>query len=262
MTGLGIYIPTRSRPHLQTTLSRLPKHYQDRAFLVIDEDQVAMHRGVHSNIIVAPPEANRMGAIRQWLLERSADRNEKMLMLDDDLVFSVRKEPGSVRLTQATRPDIARIFADIEKQLRNFIHVGVSLREGNNHVEDSWRDVGRMCRAIAYDAPMVVGARARFDRTEAKDDFDMTLQLLRAGYPNRVLYWAAQNQSGSHTKGGASDWRTFESMKADSHLLEELHPGLVTAVEKQTKSSWQGKSRWDVRCGWAKAYRQGQESLL
>jgi hypothetical protein len=81
----------------------------------------------------------------------------------------------------------------------------------------------------------------------------MTLQLLRAGYPNAVITEFVHNQAGSNTEGGCSAYRDAKMMESSARKLAKLHPGFVKVVTKETKTSWGGGERVDVQIAWKKA---------
>ena len=146
------------------------------------------------------------------------------------------------------------MFSVLEYFLENYIHVGISAREGNNRVQSNLKENTRMMRLLGYNKPEVLKTGARFDRIDTKQDFDMTLQLLRKGHKNAVLYSFAHNQPGSNNTGGCSVYRDPEMMDRCSHELAALHPDFVKVVEKQNKTGWGGGIRPDVRIAWKKAY--------
>ena len=117
-----------------------------------------------------------------------------------------------------------------------------------------------MMRLLAYDKQKVLDTGAKFDRIDTKQDFDMTLQLLRKGYKNLVFYKYAHNQSGSNARGCCSVYRNPEMMDRCSNELAALHPDFVKVVEKYTKTSWGGGIRTDVRIAWKKAYESYTQS--
>jgi hypothetical protein len=98
-------------------------------------------------------------------------------------------------------------------------------------------------------------------RVPVMEDFDLTLQLLRAGFPNRVSYEFCWNQRGSGSEGGCSTYRTGEMQAAAARRLAELHPDFVKVVTKSSKSNWkQGdmQERVDVIVQWRKAFEAGR----
>jgi hypothetical protein len=102
--------------------------------------------------------------------------------------------------------------------------------------------------------PEILRRVCELGRIEHREDMDYTLQLLRAGYPNRVNYRLAVGQKAYNAKGGASLERTMEASNADAEKLAELHPGLVRVAEKNYKQSIKRK---EVVCSWKKAAKEG-----
>ncbi len=134
--------------------------------------------------------------------------------------------------------------------------VGISARQGNNRQEDTRVFNTRMNNAYAMHCDTLRKNPIRWDRMPLMEDFDVTLQLLRLGYENAVLYEFAWNQSGgSSAAGGCSGYRTNEMQAQCAGRLKELHPDFVTVVTKKAKGgAWKGmEERKDVRMQWKKA---------
>lgn len=257
---MKIYIHTSGRPHKQTTLRGFSKKLLEDTVLVVQAKQFTDHEhryGKRCEVVALPDHITKLSPTRQWILE-NAETNE-FVMLDDDLTFSYRLPGTGVKLHKANEQVIESMFADMEELLKGgYAHVGISAREGNNHVDAGVKTVGRMMRILGYNKATVFEEQCRLDRVETKQDFDMTLQLLRKGWPNAIIYSYAHNQPGSNNAGGCSIYRTPEVMARCSHELAALHPDFVTVVEKETKSSWGGGTRTDVRIAWKKAYESYQ----
>ncbi len=252
---MHIYIHTYGRPNMQITLRSFSEELRKRTTLVVQEREAHKYRphlDTGLSVVALPPEIQTLSPTRQWILENA--ETDKFVMMDDDLTFSHRLEDTGVRLHKSTQQHIKRMFDRIEAQLDNYLHVGISAREGNNHVAANSKEIGRMMRILAYRKTDVIKSGARLDRILTKQDFDMTLQLLRLGHPNLVLYNFAHNQPGSNNAGGCSAYRTPDIMSKCSHELAALHPEFVKVVEKETKTSWGGGTRTDVRISWKKAY--------
>lgn len=91
------------------------------------------------------------------------------------------------------------------------------------------------------------------------EDFDLTLALLRHGYPNRVSFCYSQGQrSGSQSPRGCSSYRDKVFMETSAEELVKHHPKFVRAVKRKTKSAWWGDERTDVVVSWKKAYKEGR----
>lgn len=248
-----IYIHTAGRPERQTTFKSFTPALMERTRLVVQAHEYKEYiRPGYPTLMVLPKNITKLSPTRQWILE-NAETN-KLVMMDDDLTFSYRKLASGVKLLKGNSESIERMFNVLELTLNEYVHAGISAREGNNRIETPSKDVGRMMRLLAYDREKVLSSGCRFDRLETKQDFDLTLQLLRKGMPNRVWYDYAHNQPGSNNAGGCSVYRTQEVMNRCAHELEGLHPDYVTVVDKTTKTSWGGGTRTDVRIAWKKAY--------
>ena len=207
------YILSAGRPNTQPTWEALPQSVRDFTRVVIQQKERELYgefiEEFPDNYLILPVDIDRISPTRQYLLDHC--QSEKLIMLDDDLTFSYRKTLSSVKLTPQTPQEVERMFSDINYTLDSYSHVAVSTREGNNRVQESVKEVGRALRFHAMVAP-VVRQNARFDRIEFKQDFDYTLQMLRAGYPNLIFYNYAHNQPGSNKPGGCSTYRSHEPM--------------------------------------------------
>lgn len=242
------------------TVSNLSRNCRERTFLVVQQREEAawLRRGIPDRVqlLVLPEEIQTLSPTRQWILEHAAQNGmQKICLMDDDLRFSHRREGYGVKLFDSKDEDVDRMFAALEKSLDNHLHTGISAREGNNHVEESEKEIGRMMRVLAYRPADVLATGARFDRIRTKQDFDMTLQLLRKGYKNLIRFDYAQDQvGGSQAVGGCAAYRTPQMMSEDAENLRALHPDFVKIVEKKTKGAWGGGVRVDVQIAWKKAY--------
>ena len=252
---MEIYVLTAGRPNAQPTWEALPQNIREITRVVIQTKERELYAKFEEqnpdNYHILPLGIERISPTRQYLLDHC--QSKKLIMLDDDLTFSYRGTAGSVKLTPQTPKEVERMFTDINKALDRYAHIAVSTREGNNHVEEDKKEVGRALRFHAMVAP-TVREHARFDRIEFKQDFDYTLQMLRAGFPNLIFYNYAHNQPGSNKPGGCSTYRSHEVLERCAHELHALHPDFVTVVEKETKGAWGGGVRTDVRIKWKQAY--------
>jgi hypothetical protein len=106
-----------------------------------------------------------------------------------------------------------------------------------------------MIYSLGYYLPKVV-EECELGRIETREDMDVTLQLLRKGYPNAVWHTTVANQRKYNAPGGATNERTVESMNADAYKLARLHPGYVRVDDKRYKTS---VPRLEVHCSWKKA---------
>jgi hypothetical protein len=182
-------------------------------------------------------------------------------MFDDDLRFSVRISPDDTKLRQATHEDLDRRLTDLGAELCELVHVGWSMRQGNNTVKGAtYIKNARMCYVLGYDCKKILelelSGNLELGRIRFREDMDLTLQLLRLGYSNTVYFDVAADQvSGFAAKGGCSDERTLEASNAEAYRLAELHPGLVKVVDKNYEGSL---NRKEVVVQWKKSFAQSQ----
>lgn len=269
---MKLYVHSAGRATVgqQVTLKEMTPAMRKGASLVVQHAQrdayAPVAKELGTKLLVLPPGIDKLSPTRQWLLENA--EKDKFAMMDDDLFFAVRLDSVKFRVFNSLTPkqaqtyNITDMMEHVESMLDAFIHVGILDRSGANRVtEEPYVEVKRMMRFLAYRKKAVLKTGARFDRLVTKQDFDMTLQLLRAGYPNAVLTTYVQDQrGGSNTKGGCSVYRTEKTSEAAAHALAKLHPRYVKVVEKTTKSGWFDKSqpgtRTDVQIAWKKAFEE------
>lgn len=253
---MHIYIPTYKRVGKQATYANLPKPLRTRTILVCPASEIPRHRSLMGPDVLCleqPEDITTIAQKRAWIIQQCP--HEKLLMLDDDLEFHARGG-GQLKKGNATPERLIAFFEEFEKMLDSYAHVGISPRQGNNRLEGDWIENTRMNFALGYQVS-IARSVIQFNRMPFREDFDYTLQLLKAGYPNIVAADIAVSPAGYHSQGGCSDERTVEKSNAAAHLLAELHPGLVRVVEKEYTSSLPRK---EVVISWKKAYEMGKGS--
>ncbi len=249
---MNIYIPSLGRVSTQTTLLGLPPDVREKVTLVVPPYEYPMYFEMWGDTcLIEKPEVSGIGSVRQWCVEQSP---EKVLMLDDDLTFFTRRKDEPTKFQNSTDEDIKTWLHDFESMLDGYAHMSLAPREGANRDTNQYRWNIRMLRVLAYRSELLRDLGIRFDRLPVMEDFDVSLQLLRAGFPSCTLNEWCQNQYGSGTKGGCSTYRTLEVQAQGANGLYRNHPDFVTVVEKTTKTAWGGATRKDVRVAWKKAY--------
>lgn len=272
-----IIIPTYRRADRQTTLNGLPPAWQKKTVLVCDkqdrralmQDRTVSKTGCRLQVCPSETIAQKRAWIIQWYAEHAP--GEKIIMLDDDLRFCRRdysRKPTFI--AKATHEDIDLMLRLVEKKLEKFAHVGIAARQGNNNLEAQqrknhglstpkelrWWPNYRMIYALGYNTKILM-KECKLGRIEHREDMDYTMQLLRKGYPNRVLVeWTVDQLYNS--RGGASVDRKIEDSNTDAEKLARLHPGLVKVVERKYKQS---VPRKEVVCYWKKAYDWSQKGV-
>jgi hypothetical protein len=251
---LQIIIPTRGRIDGQLTLQSLPRELRKRTTIVCPENEAVALSYEHADVeIVVQPDPNwTIAQKRKWIIEEwHRCGYEKILMFDDDLSFATRITEGDWRLREIRGEELGAEIRRLEKKLGpEFPHVGFGPRQGNNSLKEvGWKTPSRMMYSLGYYLPIVV-KECELGRIETREDMDLTLQLLRKGYPNAIWHTTVNDQRKFNAPGGATNERTIERSNADAYKLARLHPGYVHVVDKAYKAS---VPRKEVRCSWQKA---------
>lgn len=265
---MKILIPTYRRPNVQTTFANLPTEWRKETVMVVDEQDAqelksqAAFAGV--DFWVRPEGIKGIAQKRKWMLENILE--DKVAMMDDDLSFEVRCTPEeAVGLESATRAatpeDIGIWLSGLDRKLDDYAHAGFSVRRHNDKLPAGWFENSRIQCVLGY-RPAVMREHCELGRIELREDFDYTLQLLRKGFPNAICSEILFSQN-YNAPGGVSTYRTLEYNNAQARVLENLHPGLVKAVQRKYKTQ-KGDTdgglgeRVEVICHWKKAYKEGE----
>lgn len=245
---MEIWIPSRNRV-FQETFTSLPQELRERVHFAVPYDSSDV---VGAYVVKTPIEINGIGPTRQWIIDQAQDK--KIVMLDDDLVFAARREDEPTKFREATSGELSTLIGNIDALLNNYAHVGVATREGGNRDTDDYRLNTRLLRVLAYRTDVLRNEGIRFDRLELMEDFDVALQLLRAGYANIKINWMVHNQRSSNSPGGCSTYRTLEKQSQAARGLRDYHPKFVSVVQKTTKTAWNGATRDDCIIQWKRAF--------
>lgn len=259
---MRIFIPTYGRAsiHLQTTLKELIS-WGVHPTLVVNSGGPA-HVEEYRNALVslkgeftlwaAPDDIRGIGPVRDYII-RELSGGGKVLLLDDDLVFYVRREDDREKFEQGSIESFRDMLECIEETLDDYPLVGIAAREGGQRNTERFVENTRIMRLLAYDAGVLLREAIKFSDIEFMEDFHVALSLLERGYENCVVNDWCHNQRGSGTEGGCSATRTLERHCEAAHKLKELHPEFVRLTEKTTKTAWGGATRTDVVVSWKKA---------
>ena len=256
---MRIFIPTKGRRNNQLTLKNLPQKIRERVTVVVPQGEAPAFKMNYPMVTVLVQPDPNMGIAhkRKWILDTAhTECVEKLVMLDDDLRFAVRREDEPARFRVATYDDIITAFFQLEAILSEDIpHAGFSARGagiGEAAQKGGWQLGKRMMYVLGYHVPTVI-ANAEFGRISTHEDMDVCLQLLTKGFPNSVNYSFVVDQKFGNP-GGCTDERTIEISSANALKLAELHPQFVRATRKEYKDS---PSRVEVTCQWLQAMHAG-----
>ncbi len=253
--GMVIVIPTFGRTDRQITLRETPRELHKFIHLAApaSEHAALQNNTDHRQLIIQPPKIKTIHQKRQWIMEWARDVGvKKVMMLDDDMFWQARG-PGGLIKANATPAHIVTVMREMSTLLGEFAHAGFSSRLGNNRVTSDYARTTRMMHSLGYNVAAFHKAGARFDRVHGKEDFDVTLQLLKKGYDNCVVYHTCISPGKYDAPGGCSTERTLETANANALRLKEHHPEFVSVVEKAYKNS----PRLEVMMKWKKAFQFG-----
>lgn len=215
---------------------------------------------------VLPKGLKGLSATRQHIIEKTPF--QYICMLDDDITnIAYRRDPGKIRLYAATPAEINELFQWCGRQLVKFAHCGISSRNNNHTHPDNFSITGgRLNSMLCYDVEVLRRHDFRFDRVRCMQDFDMTLQLLRAGYVNPISFKGSMDvrsvptKSSREHKGGCDDYRTPAMQTASAKKLAKLHPEFVKLREKLMTGTFAGTRITDVTVQWRKAYESSKHN--
>jgi hypothetical protein len=263
---MRLFIPSLGRADRihQGTLGKLPTSLHSNTTVVCQAHEASAYRAALLNtpdveLMVLPKSITRIEPTRRHIAEACDMVGvEKFCMLDDDIEFYIRRDQEADhdewwKLTAPGPEDIYEMFASISRALHQYAHVGVSGREGNNRTREGEVENTRYMRLLAYRTADYLATEG--GRVHIMEDFDVALQMLRAGLPSLVFYRFAQGQSKTQADGGCSVWRTHQVHNAGAEKLAELHPGFVRTRQKQNKTDREGfGTRTEVTVYWKKAF--------
>jgi len=217
------------------------------------------------------PEGDVSGiaTTRQWIADRAVREGcDRFFMIDDDLKFAVRGKTGlsqgekgwDYRLTPSEDVDSVEMFEYLDTLLDDYQHVGVSTRDGNNHNPGFFAcsNATRCIRCVGFRLDNFKSGKVRYrPEVEGREDLDLSLQLLRLGYPNLVTFHWAQDQKSADNPGGLEGLRNQKQLYETANKLVELHPAYVKTRTKVNKTGRMAGERTEVTIFWKKALANG-----
>ena len=272
-----ICVPSSGRANRQQTLWHLHLSGITETFrvaVVVYAHEVAAYKKMsfkgkrikNVEVIAVPDTYRGIARKREYILTKLAAKLDTRLVmvLDDDLSFCHRSDIDNVDMPyiNSDHDEMHRMVKRLTYWLEEkFIHVALISRQANRQTGMKWLQPSRAMNAHAFDTLrlrwLVRKGLVEFGRVKLMEDFDLTLQLLRLGYPNRVSCQYAWTTV-SNLKGGCSEYRTEKMQRRAAERLAELHKPFIRLVQRKAKT-WKGLTeRLDVRCSWKKAYAAGR----
>lgn len=253
---MDLIIPTRGRyaPGQQATWLALFAAGLNPILLVRpDEEELYEANYPQATLHVLPVGVEGIAATRDYIIYGMRG-DDRVVMLDDDLHFAARREDNMTLFRPCTNEDLRNMEESLKNLLEAYAHCGIGAREGGNRNTEPVMLNTRTLRVLGYRRDIIKKHGLNFMPMLLKQDFHMTLQLLRLGYDCPLAnMWVSNQAKGSNAPGGCSVFRSPALMEQMALKLAELHPGFVRVVQKTTKTAWGGESRTDVTVAWKEA---------
>ena len=257
---IPIYIPTRGRMNNQVTWDSIGPEAREYAALVCPQEEINWHTKQGRDCINRG-EIKGINNVRQFILEHAMEAgHDKIIVLDDDLIFGRRIHGMAANLRKTNQEEMHELWERMEWLLMNHTHVGLSPRQMNDkHFPDTVKYGMRQNAVHAIRPEIIHNLGIRYDAMDLMEDYYVTLKLFQLGHRNAVIVdWTWDQRGASGAAGGCSSYRNAELQEQASLALAEEFPMYVKAVQKETKTGWEGmKTRWDVRVQWRKAAKDG-----
>lgn len=255
LKDVTVVIPSSGRPDRQITYQQLPQWIRHRTRIAIPAQESGLYKKWGGSCLwLIPTSIKGISHTRRYLMSHCKTRY--LLMIDDDMTFAYRPDMLENKLVALPPEDekITELLLHWRELMGKYIHVGLGARQWNSWYDKPIYLCTRMFNTYMYDLEIVRQVNPKLGRVPVMEDFDLTLQLLRAGYKNAVIWQWCWNQAASNAPGGCSQYRTLELQEQAANKLVQLHPQFVK-LRKAQADSWKGMyERIDVQVYWKKAY--------
>jgi len=159
---MELLIHTYGRPHAQKTWESVGLLQNKDVKLVVQERERHLYKNYP--VVVLPGELTKLAETRQWLYSEYSGA-EKIVILDDDLVFAARRSDDPTKFRPAELDDLETLFNTMEGLLGpEHPLVGVGAREGGNRITDHLVRCTRQMRVHGIYVPTYRELGVRFDR--------------------------------------------------------------------------------------------------
>jgi hypothetical protein len=264
---MNIYIMTRGRVGRQHTWNALPDRIRERTHLVIPHTEFGAHiaAGIPVfNLHTAPHWVKNYSDKFKWLVELD-DGNDKAVIIDDDLKFSipVLNDLGERRLQTVPDQDpaISYGFDYIEELLDDTALVSFHPRQMGHTKEPPYVENGKVVCVQGINRRLV-GDIPDLNKFPILADVVLNATLLSRGMGNKIITTLFIDWYPCQAPGGCSETRTAEIQAEACYWLEERFGPYIKAVEKEAKSGWLGGKRVDFRGQWKALYAAGASAVL
>lgn len=251
-----VYIPTKGRTSVDLkTLQQVLAYSNINPVIVCPKAEAETFQSQYLNLSIKVVDKKYLGQVWQTIVEECPTTG--VMILDDDLRFAVRYLEIHDWLEQVAKKELDEMFQWMEDQLdAGYAHGAISIRKGNHFQENSFRDCGNAKDCLYFNRDVLLKENTRLDRLKTMQDFDITLQLMSLGYPNRVGFNWCCDQIDPAAEGGTTLYRTPDVQKEAAEQLHEFWPNFVKVVKKKaaSKADIYGDERYDVKITWRKCW--------
>ena len=256
---MDIVIMTRGRVFKQRTLRSLSSVHHNVKFYAPPSECSELERLYSVEAVPFVHDNPNYSTKFQRIVE---DHDDKVCILDDDLVFS-RREGNSLLMLkdEALIEHMPRLFDLIEAHLDEVAQCGVHPRQMGHLAPIPYKVNGKVITVNGLNCAML--KESGFGKTWRVDDFPlladtfMNAHVLTKFGENRLVTQYCVDWGASQAAGGCS-YRTMEMQENCVGGLVSAFPDFFTKVIKTPKvSKWLGDNRVDYRAQWAKMARVG-----
>lgn len=247
---MHLLIMTRGRVGKQRTLQSIPSRWIDKTLLVAPMEELHQHR--HPTIGV-PEWVDNYSKKFQYIIDGRAVDTNKVVILDDDLIFS--KRVGDKLLKVQDKEELNDMFDYMEELLDATALVGVHPRQMGHHAPLPHKENGKVI-CIQGVNRQLCDPMPRVDQFPILADVILNCSLLSRGIGNKLITTFVQDWGSCQAPGGCSLYRTPEMQKEAVEYVANRFAPFAKAVHRKAKQeNWLGEDgRVDLRIQWKRMY--------
>ena len=258
------YITTLNRIGNQRTWENLPLSWRGRASLVVQSHEADKYPDKY-NLIVLPDHIHSLSPTKEWIVKQAV--RTRFAIFDDDLTFTRtggknEEGPSNISMTDEEFDYLEEIICCWMDE--GYVHCGLDAVWNPPTRNATSKQNSRICMNVFYDGVKIPVHDISWSRLVCSQDFDVTLQLLRMGFQNKVSLEFRVGQISTQASGGCAEYRTIDLHNECMRELAILHKPFVELREKIETGSgeWKGKTKLAARISWKKAYHSSQINTL
>jgi hypothetical protein len=263
-----IVIPTLGRIHDQKTYNSLPDKWKKEVNFIVQAHEYDEMKSIYGNQVISlPSHIKTLAPTRMWI--QKYFNNDRYWVFDDDLDFFIKDYVNDGTRKWASVEMTDKDFDDMIDHAHDFMNKGYShggcasnwimpvppRKDGSMY---PFRFNFRQCTNCFFDGPNL--PTINWDRCQATEDMDGTLQYLTRGIPNVIFMRHRVSCKETNAAGGCSEYRTVEYHNESQRKFQELWPDFVKLKEKEVPSGpWKGEIKLNVEVAWKKAYNSAEK---